>query len=171
MMRRTLQTLAAVVPLLVLAAAAPAWAGGDKCRTDAAHAKATKTAGHDEAGHHDKAAAIRKAGWAGMEADRAEDGSYRVTYVASGTPAAEAGVRTGDRLVAYQGIAMTEANEKALHAAKKDRKVGARVTYTLERAGDRRDVTLTLAEVPDTVVARWANGESARGETLASVDR
>lgn len=171
MMRRTLKTLAAVVPLLALILAAPAWAGGDKCRQDAAHAKATKAAAHDAADSQEKAAALRKAGWTGFEADRADDGSYRVTYVASGTPAAEAGVRAGDRLLAYQGIALTGGDDKALHAAKKGRKVGARVTYTLERDGDRRDVTLTLAEVPDTVIARWLNGESAQGESLASIDR
>lgn len=171
MMRRTLKTLAAVVPLLALMVAAPAWAGGEKCKEDAAHAKATKTAHHDaKADPQEKAAAIRKAGWAGMEADPDESGAYRVTYVAAGTPAAEADVRVGDRLVAYQGVALDDANKEALHAAKKGRKVGSRVTYTLERNGQRRDVTLTLAEVPETVIARWVNGESAQGDTVASID-
>lgn len=171
MTRRTLTILTLVVPLLALAVAAPAWAGGEKCAEDANHAKATKTARHDvEADHYEKAAAMRKAGWTGMEADKAEDGSYRVTYVAPGTPAAEAGVRPGDHLVAYQGIALEKANKEALHAAKKGRKVGAQVTYTLERDGERRDVSLTLAEVPETVIARWLEGESAQGDTVASID-
>lgn len=166
MMRRTLNNLTALVPLLALILAVPAWAGGEKCRQGAAHTQATKTADA-----HDEAAALRKSGWAGMEADPAPDGVYQVTYVAAGTPAAEAGVRVGDRLLAYQGIALDEANKEALHAAKKGRKVGARVTYTLERDGVQRQVTLTLAEVPETVIARWVNGESAQGDTVASIDR
>lgn len=164
MMRRTVTTLALAVALLALVATAPTWAGGDKCRQEAAQAAAAKAA------QHEKAEAIKKAGWTGMEVEAAEEGGYRVTYVAAGTPAAEAGVRVGDRLVAYQGIALTEDNEEALHAAKKARRLGSRVSYTLERDGGRRNVTLTLVEVPDTVVARWLDGESAQGVTVAQID-
>jgi len=151
-MRPTLRTLTPLAALLALALAAPAWAGGEKCREDAAHAKATKAAHLDKA---DKAEAMRQSGWTGMEVEKDEAGAYRVVRVHSATPAATAGVRVGDRVVAYQGIALTEANKEALHAAKKGRKVGARVAYTLERGGAPREVVLTLAEVPETVLARW----------------
>ena len=150
--------LAPSAALLALVLAAPAWAGGESCKKDGEHAKAHKTAHHDKAGHHDKTAkaeAIRQAGWSGFEAEKDAYGSYVVSRVDSGSPAAEAGVRVGDRLVAYQGIALTAENEKAVKAAKKDRKVGARVSYTLARGGAERAVTLTLAEVPETVLARW----------------
>ena len=158
------------VPILLLAlalvvAAAPARAGGEKCDREA---HATKTADAKEA-HHEKVAAIKKAGWTGMETEKDEQGDYRVSWVQAGSPADEAGVRVGDRLVAYQGIEIAEENEKALKAAKKDRRVGARVAYTIERGGSRQDVRMELVEVHDTVIARWMNDQPA-GETVASVD-
>jgi C-terminal processing protease CtpA/Prc len=90
-----------------------------------------------------------------MQVEKDEAGAYRVVRVHSATPAATAGVQVGDRVVAYQGIALADANKEALHAAKKGRKVGSRVTYTLERNGSPREVALTLAEVPEPVLARW----------------
>jgi C-terminal processing protease CtpA/Prc len=149
-MRSILRVLTPFAALLALAAfAAPAAAGGEKCRKDAEHARATHAA------HHDKAEAMRQAGWTGMQVEKDEAGAYRVVRVHSATPAATAGVQVGDRVVAYQGIALADANKEALHAAKKGRKVGSRVTYALERNGSPREVALTLAEVPEPVLARW----------------
>lgn len=166
-MRHTLKLFAPVLllALAVIVAAAPAYAGGEKCDREA---HATRTAKAAEA-DYDKVKAIKKAGWTGMETEKDANGAYRVTYIQSGSPAAEAGVRIGDHLVAYQGIEIAEANHDALKAAKKGRKVGTRVTYTIERAGDRQDLRMELVEVPDTVIARWMNDEPA-GETVASVD-
>ncbi len=160
-MRKTQQILLPVLTLalLVTVFAAPAWAGGEKCDK----AEATKAA------HHEKVAAMKKAGWTGMETEKAENGAYRVSWVQAGSPAAEAGVRVGDHLVAYQGIELTEQNHKALKAAKKDRRVGARVTYTVERAGARQELRMALVEVPDSVIARWMDDQPA-GEAVASVD-
>lgn len=162
-MRPTLKTLTPLAALLAFALAAPAWAGGDKCREDAEKARATKAAHHDQA---TKAEAMRQAGWTGMEVERDEAGAYRVVRVDSATPAATAGVRVGDRVTAYQGIALSDANKEALHAAKKGRQVGARVAYTLERDGASREVVLTLAEVPETVLARWL--AEAQAEQVAA---
>lgn len=164
------KTLTACAAVLALALAAPAWAGGERCATGD-HAKATKTA-HDakaaKATKAEKVAAMKRAGWSGMEADKDEAGRYTVTRVDSGSPAAEAGVRVGDRLVAYQGIAFAAENKEALHAAKKDRAVGSRVSYTLERDGARREVALTLTEVPDTVIARWLGESEAETDQVAA---
>jgi C-terminal processing protease CtpA/Prc len=160
-MRPTAKTLVASAAVLALALAAPAWAGGDKCRDDAA--RATKTAHHDKAA---KTEAMKQAGWTGFETEKDEAGAYRVVRVHPATPAATADVRVGDRVVAYQGIALAGADKEALHAAKKGRKVGARVTYTLERAGAPREVVLTLVEVPQPVLARWL--AEAEAETVAA---
>jgi predicted metalloprotease with PDZ domain len=156
--KRSPLALAPCAALLALALAAPAWAGGENCRKDAEHAKAHKTAHHDKAA---KAEAIRQAGWSGFEAEKDAYGNYVVSRVDSGSPAAEAGVRVGDRLVAYQGIALTAENEKAIKAAKKERQIGARVSYTLARGDASRDVTLTLTEVPEAVIARWLSESEA----------
>lgn len=160
------KTLTASAAVLALLLAAPAWAGGEQCEKGD-HARATKTAHESKATKAEKVAAMKRAGWSGMEADKDEAGHYTVTRVDAGSPAAEAGVRVGDRLVAYQGIAFAAENKEALHAAKKDRAVGSRVSYTLERDGDPRVVTLTLAEVPDTVIARWL-GEAEADQVAAA---
>lgn len=171
-MRHTPKIFVPVLLLALLVVSAPAWAGGEKCASE----KGTRTAKAEKAGkahhdkaHHEKVAAMKKAGWTGMETEKDEQGAYRVSWVQAGSPAAEAGVRVGDRLVAYQGIDLAEKNHDALKAAKKDRKVGARVTYTVERSGARHDLAMELVEVPDSVIARWMDDQPA-GEAVASVD-
>lgn len=161
MTARTKRT--ALVPcaaLLALALTAPAWAGGERCEKGD-HAKATKTAHHAKTTKAEKVEAMKRAGWSGMEADKDDAGRYTVARVDPGSPAAQAGVRVGDRLVAYEGIALAAENKEALHAAKKGREVGSRVSYTLERDGARREVAVTLVEVPDTVIARWLDDSEA----------
>ncbi len=167
-MRQTPKIFVPVLLLALLVVSAPAWAGGEKC---ASKEKATRTAKAEKAGkaHHEKVAAMKKAGWTGMETEKDEQGAYRVAWVQAGGPAAAAGVRVGDRLVAYQGIELSKANHDALKAAKKDRSVGSRVTYTVERAGSRQELAMELVEVPDAVIARWMDDQPA-GETVASVD-
>ncbi len=156
----------ALVPcaaLLALALTAPAWAGGERCEKGD-HAQATKAAHQGKATKTTKAEkveAMKRAGWSGMEADKDDAGRYTVARVDPGSPAAQAGVRVGDRLVAYEGIALAAENKEALHAAKKGREVGSRVSYTLERDGVSREVSLTLVEVPDTVIARWLDDSEA----------
>jgi predicted metalloprotease with PDZ domain len=157
-----------VLLLALLVAAVPAFAGGEKCATEA---KAPRTPDHAQQGssQHERVAARKKAGWTGMETEKDEQGAYRVSWVQAGSPAAEAGVRVGDRLVAYQGIEIAEENKGELKAAKKDRHVGARVTYTVARGAERMDLRMELVEVPDSVIARWLSDEPA-GEAVASVD-
>lgn len=154
-----------VLLLALLVAAVPAFAGGEKCATEA---KTTRTADHADA-QHERVAAMKKAGWTGMETEKDEQGAYRVSWVQAGGPAAEAGVRVGDRLVAYQGIEIAEENKGELKAAKKGRHVGARVTYTVARGAERMDLRMELVEVPDSVIARWLSDEPA-GQAVASVD-
>lgn len=152
-------TLALAVLGLALAVTLPAAAGGEKCRHEG---KATKTS------HAEKVAHMKKAGWSGIEADKKGTG-YVVTGVHPDSPAARAGVREGDRLVAFQGVELAEENHDELKKAKKARRVGAEVTYTLVRNDRRHDVSLTLAEVPEAVLAEWT-AEIEAADTVASVD-
>ena len=135
-MSRKVSTL---VLALILSMAALASAGGDKCAKDARHAAMTEKAKH---------------GWLGLEIDKSASG-YVVSSVASGSPAAQAGFQKGDVLVAFNGIALTDANKDALKKAKAGITVGSRVSYTVSRAGAQRQVTATMAEVPSEVLARW----------------
>ena len=128
---------------LILAMAGLASAGGEKCAKEA-KAHAAHTAVAEKAKH----------GWLGLELDKSASG-YVVTGVTANSPAAEAGFQKGDVLVAFNGIALTDANKDALKKAKAGITVGSRVTYTVSRAGAQRQVTATMAEVPPEVLARW----------------
>lgn len=132
---KTKISLLALALILVLASAA--FAGGEKCaREAAAKEKAAKMAAH---------------GWLGLKTDDA----HRVTSVAPGSPAAQAGFRTGDVLVALNGVALTDANKEAVMKAKGDCKVGKQVSYTIRRDGAEQTLTATLAPVPKEVLAEW----------------
>jgi S1-C subfamily serine protease len=123
---------------LILAMASLASAGGDKCAKEK-HAAMTEQAKH---------------GWLGLELDKSASG-YVVTGVTANSPAAQAGFQKGDVLVAFNGIALTDANKDALKKAKAGIAVGSRVTYTISRAGAQRQIAATMAEVPPEVLARW----------------
>ena len=141
-MKRTVPFL---VLALTLALSSAAYAGGEKCAREAAHKeKAAKMAAH---------------GWLGLKTDKDAAGAYRVASVAAGSPAAKAGFRAGDVLVALNGVALTEANHEAVKKAKSDCAVGKTVAYTIRRDGAERTLTATLAPVPDAVLAEWMKEE------------
>ena len=139
---------------LILALSTAALAGGEKCAHDAAHKeKAAKMAAH---------------GWLGLKTDKTADGSWRVTSVAPDSPAAKAGFWAGDVLVAYNGIALTEANKEAVKKAKAECAVGKTVAYTIRRDGAEKTLKATLAPVPDEVLAEWMQEEEARTAKVAN---
>jgi C-terminal processing protease CtpA/Prc len=141
------------VPLLVLALllvlSTAAFAGGEKCA-------------HDAAAHKAMAAKLSAHGWLGIETEKDADGAYRVTKVASGSPAAEAGFRSGDVLVALNGVKLTAANKEAVKKAKAGLGVGKPVSYTVRRDGAETTLNATLAPVPDEVLAKWMKEEEAQ---------
>jgi S1-C subfamily serine protease len=128
---------------LLLSLSSMAAAGGENC--DKAHAAKAKTAAHEKARH----------GWLGLDVEKNASGAYVVTGVAANSPAAQSGFQKGDVLVAFNGIALTDANKEALKAAKKQNAVGRQVTYTISRGGAERQIAATLAEVPAEVLAKW----------------
>lgn len=158
-MNRPLRSLTLFVAVLALVAAAPVFAGGKDCQQHAKAAKAEKMA---------KVKQIKKAGWTGIEAEKDSRAGLVVTAVHPGSPAAGADLRPGDRLVAYQGIELSKENHEALKKAKRARHVGAQVTYTIERAGQRQQIAMTIAEVPKAVLAKILGEEE--GEVVASID-
>lgn len=142
-MNRKVSTLAFA---LILTTASLVSAGGEKCAKEAKDAKAHAA--------HASVAEKAKHGWLGLELDKSASG-YVVKGVTAGSPAAEAGFQKGDVLVAFNGIALNDANKDALKKAKSGVTVGSRVTYTVSRAGAQRQVTATLAKVPPEVLAQW----------------
>lgn len=143
---------------LFLALSTLAAAGGENCEK-AAHAKAAKTAMMEKAKH----------GWLGLDVEKNAASGYVVTGVAAGSPAEKAGFQKGDVLVAFNGIALTDANKEALKKAKMQNAVGRQVTYTISRGGAQRQLAATLAQVPAEVLAQWEK-EYDRPVAVAQTD-
>lgn len=132
----------AVLGLAVLVAA-PAFAGEGKCNSSTQECL-DKMAAH-----------MKDSGWVGVELEKSDMGGYEVAKVIPGSPAEEAGIRTGDVLFAMNGIEISEKNEEALMKVKKGLSPGKSVDYTIKRDGYDRQVTVTLAPMPADVLARY----------------
>lgn len=99
--------------------------------------------------------AYNNRGWVGLELDN-EGGLSKmiVTRVVPGSPAEAAGFREGDRLLALSGIVFSEENIKKLKVLQSELSPGKQVTYRVERRGGERELWVTLATMPDEVMAR-----------------
>lgn len=153
-MSRMVTTLALALFLALTSLAA---AGGENC--DKSHAAKAKTAAMEKAKH----------GWLGLNVEKNAAGAYVVTGVAADSPAEKAGFQKGDVLVAFNGVALTDANKEALKKAKMQNAVGRRVTYTISRGGAERQIAATLAKVPAEVLAEWEK-EYDRTVAVAQTD-
>ncbi len=76
------------------------------------------------------------------------NGGAQVAQVVSGTPAAKAGLKKGDVLVAWNGKRLVNADE--LEAVVSGSKPGATVTLTVRRGGSTKHISLTLGVQPAT---------------------
>jgi S1-C subfamily serine protease len=156
---------------LATAFAGFAFAGGEECAKEG-KAAAAKSADH---AHAAKAKIAQRAqhGWLGIETEKAEAG-YAVAKVHAGSPAEAAGFRTGDLLVALNGIALTADNKADLKAAKSALRVGSSVDYTVVRGESKQALTATLAAVPEQVLAQWEaeamEAEARQGTQVAEND-
>ena len=99
---------------------------------------------------------MQSSGWIGVELEMDDEtGVSTVQRVFPGSPAEGAGIQAGDVLYALNGVRIIKANYDALEKARKDWKPGQQVTYTIERNGAQRQVSLTLAPWPADVVAKY----------------
>jgi len=134
-----------LIPALVLAALVPAVAGESgkkKCTMntqDCLDAMSVQ---------------MKSSGWVGVEYDTDNPGGLKVINVMPGSPAAKAGIQTGDILWELEGVRMTTDNGPAIQKARKSWVPGQKVTYTIQRNAQNRQVTLTLASWPADVVAK-----------------
>ncbi len=92
-------------------------------------------------------------GWAGVSLEMSDEGLY-VSEVHKGTPAAKAGVKTGDVLVAINGIEYSDENKEKMAALQEKMVPGAEFTYTIARKGKNKEISFALDEMPMDVVAR-----------------
>ena len=92
-------------------------------------------------------------GWAGVSLEMSDAGLL-VSEVHPGTPAAKAGVKSGDVLVAINGVEYAEGNQEKMAQFEKEMVPGKEFTYTIARNGKNKDVSFALAKMPMDVVAR-----------------
>ncbi len=133
---RTLVRLSGIA--LAAALAAPLWAG--ECPSEAQVCL-------------DYMAKMRDRGYAGVDLTSDAAGSFTVTKVYAGTPAA-ADIRIGDVLVSIAGIRLggNEEERQRLNAAMKP---GNTVDFAISREGQERTYKLTLIRMPDDVFDRF----------------
>lgn len=133
----------AVLAVLVFAAmAAVSYAGQDgsaKCTEDA------------QTCLNHMAAKMKGMAWAGFKLDKDAKGNFtKVVGVEPGSPAEKAGIQAGDVLVAINGAAVD--NEEAVKKVKSELKPGSTATYTVLRGSESKEVAITLALMPESVM-------------------
>ena len=102
------------------------------------------------------AAKMKQKGWVGIEYDKSEKGDKQtVKKVVSGSPAEQAGLKKGDVLLAINGVHFGDEDKEKWAKVKKAWKPGQTITYTVARDGKKKDVQVTLAKVPEDVMAQW----------------
>ena len=96
------------------------------------------------------AANMKDRGWVGIEYDA---DTMTVTNVIPKSPADTAGFMTGDVMVAVGGISFGEKNADQIK--KLAWTPGSELTYTVKRGGSKKDLDVTLGQLPDEVLAQW----------------
>lgn len=132
---------ALIAGALVLAVAVPAMAGEghyEKCTADA------------QTCLDQMAAKYQNKGYMGIEFEKNEAGQYVIKKVAEGAPAASAGFKAGDIV-----LAVNDAKWDDREAMKKvDWSPGSKMTVKVKRDGQKQVMNLTLAKMPEDVIAR-----------------
>ncbi len=152
------------VMVLLAVAAGPVVAGGAACTGKQNAAQEASNVAKAEKEHgctadtqyclNKMAAKLRDKGWVGVELDDA-DGAMTITRVEPYSPALAAGLQRGDVLLAVNNVSFGSEDENAWHDVKSQMQVGKTITYTIKRDSAKRKVDVTLAEIPDEIMAKW----------------
>jgi len=124
----------------LVAISAPAFAGGEKCSATDASACLSHWS------------SMKGGPWLGAKYDKAADGTISVKEVVAGSPAEKAGMKSGDILVALNGVSF--ADKDAIKQAKSSIKAGSKVTYTVKRGNAEKKLAVTMEPMPDAVFAQ-----------------
>ena len=131
---------------VALLAQSPALAGDEdeKCKHDATICA------------RDMAAALQKKGWMGITFNYDKEiGHVVLEKVFEGSPAEAAGLEPGDILLVLNDIDYVDENMKEVKEAYKGMRPGGKMTYEIERDGERLEIVVTIGEIPDYIVAQW----------------
>ncbi len=133
--------------LVLVLSALPAIAGDEKVRCET-----ELTACAEQI-----ASKYKNRGWVGINLDYNVDsgGKTVLTGIFPDSPAEAAGLQAGDALIGLNGVAYTQDNEKQLYQEYEKFKPGETITYEIERDGKQMSVNVTLARLPDKILAQW----------------
>lgn len=93
-------------------------------------------------------------GWLGVELDWVKDSkSLKVKRVVDASPAAAAGLKTGDVLVALNGVKYGD--KEGMKSVYSQVKPGNTVTYTLRHGEKERKVDVKLGTFPEELAAKY----------------
>ena len=110
---------------------------------------------------------MRDKGWVGVELDdSAESGALTVVRVEPNSLALAAGLKEGDVLLAVNDVRFGSEDKEAWYAVKSEMQVGNTITYTVARKGYEKSVDVTLAQVPDEIMARWVGQHMLEHATI-----
>ena len=157
----TKKLVASAAALLTVALAVPAFAGGAHCRSNSS----TAVAGADASCHSKSSTAA----WAGAWLRRSPSGEISVAEVAKKSPAAKAGLKTGDVVIAVNGYDLSDREDAAMCASKAACAVGSTVAYTVQRGNATKSIKVKLEKMPADATARFANQKASFEPMLAAV--
>lgn len=151
---------ASAVAALALAMSVPAFAGGSHCSGSASATAANAGA---------SCGSMKSAAWAGAWLQRSESGTVTVAEVAKGSPAAKAGLKSGDVVLAVNGYDLSDSESRAMCAAKANCSVGSTVMWAVQRGTSTKNVKLKLEKMPANATERYASREASFDPSLAAV--
>lgn len=94
-------------------------------------------------------------GWIGIEMDYSDTKAPVISRVITGSPAEAGGLRAGDGLIAFEGVAYATASKEELKKVKEMIVPGREITVTVMRDGERQDLPVTATTLPPAVLAQW----------------
>ena len=153
------------IPLLLTALAVVALSGATALAGEHAACTASTQACLDK-----MASYLASAGWAGMEGEYDEEkGLFTVNAVADRSPAAAAGLHAGDVIYGVNGQKFAKMDEADWAAYRETRVAGNEVVYLVKNAEGKREFALTLAHMPEDLVAKKLGKHMSEHAQVASV--
>src|SRR5262245_58662339 len=148
-MKRMLTASAAAA--LALSLSAPAFAGGAHC----SGASATTADAQGASCHSNKSAA-----WAGAWLQPSRPDSVSVAAVAKGGPAAKAGLKSGDVVLAVNGYDLSDSEQREMCASKANCSVGSTVSYRVQRGKATKSFIIKLEKMPADATDRYPDRDA-----------
>ena len=145
-----------------LAMSLPAFAGGGHCSGD--NASASSASDYSCAGH-----ASHSAAWSGAWLERTSSGAVSVAEVAKNSPAAKAGLKRGDIVVAVNGYDLSDSQSHAMCASKASCTVGSTVSYKVQRGAKTKSFMIKLEKMPADATGHFASRQADFDPALAAV--